>query len=103
MRQVFTHANPPPKDLHGQDLADSAMASYKSGNGSSANGSMHLDLTFTKTPDRPTFSYGRSIEGNLTLPCFGQRVPIVAIGFDNQLRLLEHEVRLKAPGQISCC
>lgn len=72
------------------------MVTDKSGDGSGARGSVHLDLPLSKPPDRPSLGMGDLVEGGIICFPVGLRMPPVPVGLDDQPSRLEHKVRLEA-------
>ena len=70
------------------------MVPNELGNRFGTDGSVHPDLLLSKAPDRPAISTSGNGESNLTFPCLGQRMPVIPVGFNNESRRLEYEVRL---------
>jgi len=72
------------------------MITNEPGNSPGTRSSVHVDFPFTEAPDRPTFGMGEFVESGIRSDMFGEAMPVVTVGLDNQSGLLKHKVRLEA-------
>jgi len=70
------------------------MISNKPSNGPGAGSGVHLNFSFPKAPDVPSCVMGGFVEGDIVCLPVRPRVPIIPVGLNYEVGLLEYEVGL---------
>jgi len=68
------------------------VVSHESSDSAGTSGGMHMNLVFAKVPDSPTLSSSVLIKGCVPGTCSGDAMPIITIGFDNEVGVGKHKV-----------
>jgi len=72
------------------------MITDESSDSTGAGRSVHVDFLFPETPYRPPIIVGHLVKSSPTFLHIGPRMPIVPVSLDDEPRVLEHEIGLKA-------
>jgi hypothetical protein len=72
------------------------MIPYEASDGPSTSGSVHVNFLLAEAPYRPACGVSGNGESGLTFLHIRPRMPIIAVGLDDQPSRLEHKVRLEA-------